>query len=91
MSHIAVAEAAVIGVDDEERGQVIKAFVLLTKREDASDQLVEELKQHVKHSLAFFKYPRIIDFVDEFPLTSTGKINRKELRLREKRVRNREI
>ena len=91
VSHIAVAEAAVIGVDDEERGQVIKAFVFLTKREDASDQLVEELKQHVKHSLAFFKYPRIIDFVDEFPLTSTGKINRKELRLREKRVRNREI
>jgi len=91
VSHAAVAEAAVIGVEDQERGQIIKAFVSLSNHGDASDRLAEELKQHVKHHLAFFKYPRIIDFVEDFPLTSTGKISRKELRLREKLTRGGEL
>jgi len=83
VSHPEVVEAAVIGVPDEDRGHAIKAFVSLSNPENASDQLVTELQNHVKTTLAYFKYPRIVEFVNQFPLTSTGKINRKELRRQE--------
>ena len=83
VGHPEVEEAAVIGIPNEERGQLIKAFVSLAQNATPSSALVGQLQEHVKTQLAFFKYPRIIEFVDTFPLTSTGKINRKELRKRE--------
>ncbi|WP_254533177.1 acyl-CoA synthetase [Natrinema gelatinilyticum] len=78
--HDAVVDAGVIGVPDERRGEIPKAFVILAPGYESSDDLVETLQNHVKDRLAKYQYPRAIEFVDTLPQTATGKIQRFELR-----------
>lgn len=82
MTHPAVLECAVTGAPDPVRGMVVKATVVLTKdwRDKQGEQLTKELQQHVKHETAPYKYPRIIEYVDELPKTISGKIRRVEIR-----------
>ena len=82
MTHPAVVECAITGVPDDIRGMVVKATIVLGKewKEKAGDELVKELQQHVKRETAPYKYPRIIEFVDELPKTISGKILRVEIR-----------
>ena len=63
-----------IGVADAERGQIVKAFVVLKAGVEAGDMLVKELQEHVKQSLAPYKYPRAIEFIASLPRTETGKV-----------------
>ena len=82
MEHDAVAECAVVGADDPKgvRGIVVKAYIVLTKNYKPSNTLTNELQEYVKKITAPYKYPRIIEYVDELPKTISGKILRRELR-----------
>ncbi len=84
MRHPAVALAAVIGVPDEIRGEVVKAFLLLREGTAPSSSLEASVRAHVRTQLAAYEAPREIEFVDEIPLTVTGKVKRSELRSRER-------
>lgn len=82
MTHPAVVECAITGVPDEIRGQIIKATIVLASdyKSQAGDKLGKEIQDHVKKVTAPYKYPRIVEFVDELPKTISGKIKRAEIR-----------
>ena len=82
MTHPAVVECAITGVPDEIRGAVVKATIVLGKewKNKAGEDLIKELQDHVKVNTAPYKYPRIVEFVDELPKTQSGKIRRVEIR-----------
>ena len=80
LSHESISEAAVIGKPDQDRGSIVKAFVRLHKKYKPSKELKEEIRSFVRENLAAYKAPREIEFVDNFIMTSSGKINRRILR-----------
>jgi acetyl-CoA synthetase len=80
LEHPAVLECAITGVPDPDRGMVVKATIILAKGYTASDALKTELQNHVKKTTAPYKYPRVIEFVDELPKTISGKIRRVQIR-----------
>lgn len=80
VEHPAVVECAVTAAPDPIRGKVVKASIILAKGYVPSDELVKELQDHVKHTTAPYKYPRIVEFVEELPKTIGGKIKRKQIR-----------
>ena len=80
LSHPAVAECGVVGQPDEERGMIVRAFVVLKKDFSANDAMKKELQEHVKRNIAPYKYPRAMEFVATLPRTETGKLQRFKLR-----------
>ena len=80
MQHEAVAECGVIGAPDEERGQIVKAFVVLRAGHAGDDAMIKTLQAFVKASIAPYKYPRAIEFRESLPRTETGKLQRFRLR-----------
>ena len=80
LSHASVAECAVIGVPDEERGAIVQAHVVLGDDTTPSDDTIKQLQDHVKATIAPFKYPRSVVFTDALPKTESGKIQRYKLK-----------
>ena len=82
MQHPAVMECAVTGVPDEIRGQLVKATIVLTEKysDRADSGLIKEIQDYVKKTTAPYKYPRVVEFVDELPKTISGKIKHYEIR-----------
>ena len=91
MEHPAVLECAITGVADTQgvRGQLVKATIVLAKGYTASDELIKELQNHVKKTTAPYKYPRVVEFVNELPKTISGKIRRVEIRENDDEPQNR--
>ena len=83
VKHPAVLNAAVIGKPDATRGAIVKAFIVLQPGHAPSQSLIEQIQMHVRGRLAPYEYPREIEFIGELPMTTTGKVQRKELRKRE--------
>jgi acetyl-CoA synthetase len=84
VKHPAVANAAVVPSPDETRGNIVKAFVVLAAGYSASAGLEEDIQKHVRRSLAPYEYPKEIEFIDALPMTTTGKVQRRVLRERER-------
>jgi acetyl-CoA synthetase len=80
VKHPAVANAAVIGKPDAARGAIVKAFIVLQQGYAPSSSLVDEIQAHVRGRLAPYEYPREVEFIEALPMTTTGKVQRKELR-----------
>src|SRR5205085_3921263 len=80
LAHPAVAECGVVGVADDERGQIVTAYVVPAAGTVADAALVRQLQDHVKATIAPYKYPRAVEFVAELPKTQTGKLQRFALR-----------
>ena len=80
LTHECVSECAVIGLADEERGQIVAAFVVLKPGVPANNATVMRLQSHVQATIAPYKYPRAVRFVEALPKTQTGKIQRFQLR-----------
>lgn len=88
VKHPAVGNAAVVPKPDPERGNIVKAFIVLAENagiadEAARQRLVAELQEHVRGKLAPYEYPKEIEFLDALPMTTTGKVQRRVLRERE--------
>ena len=83
LEHASVAECAVVGVPDQERTNIVKAFIVLRDGQDAGEALTQTLQDFVKSEIAPYKYPRAIEFVDALPKTATGKLQRFRLRQEE--------
>jgi acetyl-CoA synthetase len=83
MEHPSVLECAVTAAPDPVRGQVVKATIVLARNYQASEELIKELQNHVKRVTAPYKYPRIVEFVEELPKTISGKIQRNVIRSRD--------
>ena len=83
VKHPAVANAAVVPKPDAQRGALVKAYVVLASGHVASDDLIDELQRHVRGKLAPYEYPKEIEFIDALPMTTTGKVQRRVLRLQE--------
>ncbi|MCL2115448.1 MAG: AMP-binding protein [Methanobrevibacter sp.] len=88
ISHPSVLECAITGTPDTIRGQIVKATIVLVKGYEPSDELKKELQNHVKKETAPYKYPRVIEFVDELPKTISGKIRRVAIRNEDKNISN---
>jgi 2-aminobenzoate-CoA ligase len=80
LSHPSVAEAAVVAAPDDERGNIVKAFIVLRPEAEPGEPMARALQDHVKATIAPYKYPRAIEFVSELPKTNTGKLQRFKLR-----------
>ena len=80
LAHGSVAEVAIVAKPDIERGSIVKAYIKLRAGEQKSDEMTESLCQYVRTQLAAYKAPREVEYVDDFVMTSSGKINRRILR-----------
>jgi acetyl-CoA synthetase len=78
-----VLEVAVTGVPDPVRGFNVKATIVLQKGYEGSDELAKELQNYVKKNTAPYKYPRVVEFVESLPKTTSGKVRRAEIRMRD--------
>jgi acyl-coenzyme A synthetase/AMP-(fatty) acid ligase len=80
IEHPAVVESAVVPLPDEDRGSIVKAFVVVGEDYEPSEELAQEIQDYCKENTAPYKYPRSIEFIDDLPKTTSGKIRRVELR-----------